>query len=67
VAIGSYSRVGSWEDSDSKEIAEEAEEEEEAIAGRRKIGLDVVASGWRKKTIKKVAWGKFIKAKGKVK
>jgi hypothetical protein len=29
----------------SKEIAEEAEEEEEAIARGRKIGLDAVASG----------------------
>jgi hypothetical protein len=37
--------VDSQEDSDSKEIAEEAEEEEEAIARGRKIGLDVVASG----------------------
>jgi hypothetical protein len=37
--------VGSREDSDSKEIAEEAEEEEEAIARRRKNSLDVVARG----------------------
>jgi hypothetical protein len=37
--------VGSREDSDSKEIAEEAEEEEDAIARGRKSGLDVVASG----------------------
>jgi hypothetical protein len=37
--------VDSQEDSDSKEIAEEAEEEEEAIARGRKIGLDVAASG----------------------
>jgi hypothetical protein len=45
VAIGSYSRVGSREDSDSKEMAEEVEEEEEAIARGRKIRLDVVANG----------------------
>jgi hypothetical protein len=59
--------VGSREDSDSKEIAEEAEEEKEAIVRRREGGLDVVASGWRKKAIKEDAGGKFIKAKGKVK
>jgi hypothetical protein len=35
----------SGKDSDSKKIAEEAEEEEEAIARGRKIGLDVVANG----------------------
>jgi hypothetical protein len=40
-----YSGVGSREDSNSKEIVEEAEEEEEAIARGRKIGLDVVANG----------------------
>jgi hypothetical protein len=36
--------VGSREDSDSKEMAEEAEEEEEAIARKGKIRLDIVAS-----------------------
>jgi hypothetical protein len=37
VAIGSYSGVGSRVDSDSKEMAEEAEEEEEAITRRGKL------------------------------
>jgi hypothetical protein len=37
--------VGSQEDSDSKEITEEVEEEEEAIARGRKRGLDVFVSG----------------------
>jgi hypothetical protein len=59
--------VGSREGSDSKEIAEEAEEEEEAIARRREDGLDVVASGCKKKATKEKCRGKFIKAKGKVK
>jgi hypothetical protein len=59
--------VDSREDSDSKEIAEEVEEEEEAIARRREDGLDVVATGCRKKVTKEDARSKFIKAKGEVK
>jgi hypothetical protein len=35
--MGSYSRVGSRVDLDSKEMAEEAEEEEEAITRRGKL------------------------------
>jgi hypothetical protein len=59
--------VGSREDSDSKEITEEAEEEEAAIARGIEDGSDVVASGCRKKAIKEDAGGKFIKAKGEEK
>jgi hypothetical protein len=58
--------VGSREDSDSKEIIEEAEEEE-AIARERKDGSDVVANGCRKKVIEGDTGGKFIKVKGEVK
>jgi hypothetical protein len=58
--------VGSQEDSDSKEITEEAEEEE-AIARGREDGSDAVANGCEKKAIKKDAGGKFIKAKREVK
>jgi hypothetical protein len=46
--VGGYRiifRVGSWEDPDSKEMAEEVEEEEEAIAREGKIGVDMVANG----------------------
>jgi hypothetical protein len=38
-------------------MAEEAEEEEEAIARGRKIGLDVVTNVSREKTIKKSCRG----------
>jgi hypothetical protein len=58
--------VGSREDSDSKEITEEAEEEE-AIARGREDGSDTIANGCEKKAIKEDAGGKFIKAKGGVK
>jgi hypothetical protein len=58
--------VGSREDSDSKEITEEAEEEE-AIAKERKDGSDVIANGCEKKMIEGVTGGKFIKVKGEVK
>jgi hypothetical protein len=35
--MGSYSGVASWVDLDSKEMAEEAEEEEEAITREGKL------------------------------
>jgi hypothetical protein len=44
--VGSYRIIlGSREDSDSKEIIEEAKEEEEAIVRGRKSGFDVFVSG----------------------
>jgi hypothetical protein len=58
--------VGSREDSDSKEITEDSEEEE-AIAKGREDGSDAIANGCEKKVIKEDAGGKFIKAKGEVK
>jgi hypothetical protein len=56
--------VGSREDSDSKEITEEVEEEEAAITRGIKDSLNVVANGCEKKAIKEDARGKFIKANG---
>jgi hypothetical protein len=58
--------VGSREDSDSKGITQEAEEEE-AIARGREDGSAAIANGCKKKAIKEDAGGKFIKAKGGVK
>jgi hypothetical protein len=58
--------VGSREDSDSKEITEEAEEEK-AIAKGREGGSDMIDNGCKKKATKEDAGGKFIKAKVEVK
>jgi hypothetical protein len=58
--------VGSQEDSDSKKITEEVEEEE-AIARGRKGGADTIDNGCEKKATKEDARGKFIKAKVEVK
>jgi hypothetical protein len=58
--------VGSREDSDSKEITEEAEEEE-VIAKGRKGGASTIDNGCEKKVTKEDARGKFIKAKVEVK
>jgi hypothetical protein len=58
--------VGSREDSDSKEITKEAEEEE-AIAKGREDGSDAIDNGCEKKVTKEDAGGKFIKAKVEVK
>jgi hypothetical protein len=58
--------VGSREDSNSKEITEEAEEEE-AIAKGREDGSDAIDNGCEKKATKEDAGGKFIKAKVEVK
>jgi hypothetical protein len=58
--------VGSREDSDSKEIIEEAEEEE-AIAKERKGGSDAAANSCRKKAIEGDTGGEFIKVKREVK
>jgi hypothetical protein len=54
--------VGSREDSDSKEIIEEAEEEE-AIAKERKGGSDAAANSCREKAIEGDTGGEFIKVK----
>jgi hypothetical protein len=61
-----YSGVGSREDSDSKEITEEAEEEE-AIAKERKDDSNVIANGCERKMIEGDAGDKFIKVKREVK